>query len=278
MTRLQILISTKGSEGIKRIAAMPHPEIQGVEYVVSWQDADDDIPTELRKRSDFKIYPTATSGLSKNRNEALSKASADFALMADDDLTYSPEQLKAVIEAFEQHQDCTLLTFRYDSETPRNYPLNEFDLRYPPKGYYVCSVEIGLNLKRYRELSGRDYPEFDERFGLGAQFCAGEEELLVHSLLKEGNHIGRFIPTTCCFHPGLTTSEKKCHSAEFIEAKGSMIKLLKPKSWPLRMLVHAWRSKRAGGPGFSAYCRNWLHGVKALKRTEKRPTYTGIDS
>lgn len=47
---LQLLICTF-NDGIKRIPDLLLPPIDGVEYLVSWQQADDFTPTNYRKKS-----------------------------------------------------------------------------------------------------------------------------------------------------------------------------------------------------------------------------------
>ena len=68
---LQVLIVAYGREGIDSVASLAHPEVEGVEYLVSWQTADcleltvaapeeiqAAIPAALREREDFRIFPS----------------------------------------------------------------------------------------------------------------------------------------------------------------------------------------------------------------------------
>lgn len=54
--RLQVLVCTLGAEGIRRVCASSHPEVDGVRYLVSWQQPDGhvDVPEEIKKRNDFE--------------------------------------------------------------------------------------------------------------------------------------------------------------------------------------------------------------------------------
>ena len=72
--KLEVLISAYGAEGLRRIARLPHPQVEGVHYLVSWQPAGadvTDIPDELVVRDDFDLTVTETVGSACNRNNAI---------------------------------------------------------------------------------------------------------------------------------------------------------------------------------------------------------------
>lgn len=266
MTDLQVLISTYGPRGLDSVAALPHPAMDGVEYLVSWQAHEDKpVPESLRNRKDFIIFREESLGLCNNRNALLSQASAPLVVISDDDLEYEEVHLRAVLRAFRENPDAHFLTFRYASERfPKPYPSHSFDLRKPPKGYFVTSMELALNLKKMRE-DGFGLPEFDPAFGInGTTFCCGEEDLLVYGMLKRGMS-GRFIPEDICMNTDSTTSERIGATQPCIEAKGAVMRRIKPLSWPLRMITHALRSSKTKGSqhvAFLSYCRWWLNGVR----------------
>ncbi len=113
---LDVLISTMGYDGIKRVVAMNLPRVDNVKYIVSWQLPGDDfpgvIPQELM-REDVNVYQLNSRGISLNRNNAIDNSTADICLTADDDLKYTPEQLKSVIATFENNPDVDIATFKY---------------------------------------------------------------------------------------------------------------------------------------------------------------------
>ncbi|MDE6416058.1 MAG: glycosyltransferase family 2 protein [Duncaniella sp.] len=113
MTTLEVLIPTHKPDGIRRVEAMNLPEIDGVGYVVSWQNYGDGvIPDALASRSDVKIVKCDRPGVSVNRNNALDNASADILLIGDDDLIYTAERLDAVRRIMEQKHDVYYSSFR----------------------------------------------------------------------------------------------------------------------------------------------------------------------
>lgn len=264
---LQVMICTYGQEGLKRIASSAHPKVEGVEYLVSCQiEGYFTIPKGLN-REDFKIISTSSKGLSVNRNHALSRASAPVLLISDDDTDYSAEGLKNVIDAFRNHPDADIITFRYDSSINKKfYPAHSVSLSNIPKGYYISSIEIAL---RRHSIQGKIW--FNENFGIGAMFPSGEEDIFICECLNAGMK-GIFVPITIARHDGSTTSERNLMLPSRPQTKGAVFLRLHPHSWPLRMAAHAlreipqWRNGHTPSP--ISYCKNWITGVIKAKKNK----------
>lgn len=265
--KLQVLICTYGAEGLNRIARGNHPAADGVEYLVSWQTGDageSEIPVSLR-RPDMKIYPSSTKGLSVNRNLAIEKSTAPLLLIGDDDVSYSREGLETVIEAFGSHPDCDLLTFRYRSDShPRFYPDEECSIFIPHKRYFVCSIEIA-----FRSSSIKDRIRFNENFGIGATFPAGEEDIFLNDCKRMGLK-GVHIPVEIERHEGPTTSDRYLMSVSRPMTKGAVLLRLYPMTWTARMIVHAMREIKPWRKGLVpspwSFVKNWLRGVRTATR------------
>lgn len=270
-TLLQVLICTYGEEGIKRVAEGKHPEMRGVEYLVSWQTSGDTrLPSDL-EREDFRIYRTPTKGLSVNRNHALSKATAPLLLISDDDVDYTREMLQDVINAFRDNPDCDLLTFRYESRKGNKlYPTESFSLDRPLKGYYLSSIELA-----FRRVAVQRKIWFNENFGIGALFPAGEEDIFLFDCLATGLR-GKYIPVTIVRHDPDTTSARIRMLPQYAEAKGAVFLHTHPHDWRLRMIIHAvreislWRKGKALSP--VSYMRNWLKGTATARKESVFPT------
>lgn len=259
--KLQVLICTFGPDGIRRVANCDHPSVQGVEYLVSWQlpDGDCDIPDELH-RDDFRIKKNPTKGLSRNRNIAMDVAAAPVCLISDDDIDYNVDGLRSVIDVFDKCPDIDIATFQYDGDDHKAYPSVQADLSKPPKNYFVSSVEIAFRLESIRKSGVR----FDERFGVGSEFVAGEENLWIHDLLREGLK-GRFFPINIATHRGETTGVRLETAPEYIVSKGAVFKHIHPLTWRLHMVAHALRCRKTGWTlGMMRYCKEWIRGVSKV--------------
>lgn len=265
--KLQVLICTYGSDGLQRLLQSIHPRVEGVGYLVAWQNPETSGPMpEKLRRDDFEIVTSATRGLSRNRNIALAAARGEILLIADDDVSYTPAQLCSVIEAFGSYPEEDILTFRYVSENaPKRYPDHTFPLDHPAKGYYPTSFEIAI-----RRSSLPPDLRFDENFGIGALFPCGEEDLFLLEARRRGLR-ERFLPITICRHDGDTTAARILHSEGFVMTRGAVVPQLYPLTWPLRMLLLACReSDPSVGMGRMRYIRTWLKGLRKCRQIKKR--------
>ena len=102
---LSVTVSTIGRDGIERCALMQLPAVDGVEYVISWQKADDQAIPAALVRDDIRVTTTPSIGLSNNRNNAIARSRGDVILIADDDVDYTETQLRSVIDIFRRHPD-----------------------------------------------------------------------------------------------------------------------------------------------------------------------------
>lgn len=281
LPEIQILIAAYGPEALARISSLSHPACSGLKYLVSWQNyGSGDIPEDLNSRNDFEIILSDTKGVAVNRNNLIynSDKNVDFLLMSDDDVSYSEQQLETLFSAIKLNKDVCFLTFKYYSETwPKQYPSFTFDLNHPPKNYYVGGMEIGWNVKKIKErFKNLDVIFFHPAFGInGELFSSAEEPLLIKRMLNEGLS-GRFIPEFICTHEGNSTMHRSGLSQGFIETKGASILYLKPKTWFLRMIVHAYRAQKGKGAQhipFMRYCKWWLRGVRRAKKNNVFKSY-----
>lgn len=263
---MQVLICTYGNAGIKRVVDAAHPMLEGVEWLVSWQNPDGmAVPPEL-KRPDMTVVSHDSRGLSRNRNVALRHATHSEVIISDDDVTYSHEQLKKLLETFKEHPELDFFTFRYSTPDGKNgkiYPRGDFDLAHPKHGYYVSSIELALR----RESVLRSGVWFDQRFGLGGElFVAGEEGVLVYQLLHNGLR-GRFFDCTLCtHHGGVATGERADIAEQLAEASAAYHYLANHGTWRLRMLLYAMRQHSLSKHVFS---QAWRRGIKKVKQTKK---------
>lgn len=272
MADIQILIAAFGPEAIEKIAGLHHALHPAVEYLVSWQNYDvDRIPGDIKNRKDFKIFLEDSSGLCNNRNALLRRADAPIVVISDDDLIYTSTHIENLLKAFRENLDSHFLALQYESEKyPKQYPATPFDLRHPPKNYFVTSMELAFNLERIkRDFASTDDIFFNPAFGVnGSLFGSGEEDILICRLLKR-NFRGSYVPLSICINTDSTTSEREMTSQGFIETKGAVISYVKPSTSRLRMLSHAWRAHKSEGEGhisFFTYCNWWLKGAKKARK------------
>ena len=212
---LDILICTT-SDRLSGITSMILPVRPGVSYKVSIQHTCPvsliNIPAPLTYRQDITLGYIEGQGLSRNRNNALSMATADICLIADDDNRYLPEYIDTILDLWNTHPDYHILTFQ--AETLEGEPLH------PYPAPYVCSVEITFSRKAILDKGLR----FDERFGLGSPLlCAGEEDIFMADARKAGLTIG-YIPKVIVRTDAKTTSSVFIGNRKLQLTKGAVFR------------------------------------------------------
>lgn len=263
MTTIDILICTL-NEGINKVASVLLPQQEGVRYVVSWQQDgyQCDIPLALL-RSDVTVVTLPGSGLSRNRNNAIAHSTADICLIADDDVAYTPDAFRAVIDTFEGNPHLDVATFRSQSEfEKKQFPDYSFSLAKPAKGYYVTSFEIAF---RRTSIAGR--LSFNELLGLGAPVLhAGEESVFIIEAARSGLNC-RYFPITIVTHNHPTTGVNPVQTPGTIMAQGAYIHIAyRNCTAPLRYVLKAWRMSRSTRTGFFRALYYIIKGAAYAKR------------
>lgn len=238
MITLDIAIATHKPEGIKRLAQTALPVIEGVRYVVSWQNHQNaEIPAELL-RDDVEIHRFDGRGQSNNRNNSVEKCRADVVMTSDDDLIFFPEGIKALMAAYEAHPEVDFISFKSIHESGVIYPSEPCCLhRILPKGYSVACFELSFR----RRYGLRFCPEL----GLNSpRMHGGEDEILLLSAIRKELNCW-FFPITVCEHDHPSTGTKAHLTNENLRAAGAVIALTYGLQALLRVPLKAWRVARA---------------------------------
>lgn len=241
MTRriiLSITVATLGKEGIARLAGNILPPLEGVEWIVSWQESGATPVPESLIREDVEIFRFSGSGLSANRNNAVAKANGEIVLISDDDVEYSPEGIETVISVFSSRPEIDVACFKAEFPFRKTYPPASRRLGIPlPKGYSVASVEMASRTEVARRIP------FHPLLGLGApEFQGGEDEFFLLQCIRSGCECV-FIDKTICRHSSMPTGTSPLSRGN-LRASGCLIAKTYPLSFPLRIPLKAFRLSR----------------------------------
>lgn len=218
---IDILICTI-DEGIGGVGDVLMPPIPSVHYVISVQYTTvcaPEIPAVLAERPDVTVTTLKGRGLSRNRNNALQHATADVVVIADDDCRYTSEAVAAIREAFAARSETAILCFEaegYDGTPLKCYPATPMSYAEACRqGYYAASVELAFR----RSALLQHALQFNERFGLGAEFPASEEEVLLCDAMRAGLRVD-FVPQTIVRTDPATTGSRFLHDHCLQQTKG----------------------------------------------------------
>lgn len=245
---LDIAIATHTPQGIKHVAEMDLPLIDGVRYVISWQAHENSQVPGTLLRDDVDILRFDQVGQSLNRNNAINHCSADIILLGDDDLIYNIDGLKKLIQTFENDPELCVATFKGLSPINPDYPDKTCILKEPyPKNYWAAAYLIAFRREKIGGLLCHPM------LGLGPTKLNGaEDEFFLLSAIRRGYKC-MFFPITICQHPDYSTGLTSTLSPGTLRAHGFYITVAYPRSFLLRLPLKAWRvARKRQAPFFKA--------------------------
>ena len=200
--RISILIATLGErrdEMIRLFDSLTAQDYIDLEVVVVAQNGFELIKKlcdSYSDRLDIRYIATEKAGLSRARNIGLRESSGDIVLITDDDCWYREGALEDIATFFINDEDIDiLLTQIYDpvsGTTYKRYPRKKAVLTNTIQVLTKSSDEIAIRMKG-------PVLEFDESFGLGAEYVAGEENDYLVRALKNGKVI-HYEPIITVYH------------------------------------------------------------------------------
>lgn len=159
----------------------------------------------LRAGKDVKWIKLHGRGLSVSRNAAIRSTTGEIGVIADDDIIFLPRFDQKVISYHQQYSKYDIIIF--EAMTPDGSPFRKY-----PKGIEsvtksgasgVSSIEITFKVKAVREKGLL----FDECFGLGSGYPAGEEWIFIVDALRKGLKV-LFVPEFIVVHAKSNSGSK----------------------------------------------------------------------
>ena len=214
-----------------------------------------------------RVFDYRETGLSRSRNRALHHAAADICVIADDDVRHPADAAAVIARAFADHPRADIITFQ--ARTPDGMPFKRYPSRprrHTPRSIMrVSSWEIALRLSSIRAAGLR----FDERFGLGAAFPTGEENIFLLDSLRRGLNL-RYIPLPIAIHPA-ASSGADFHNPDLVAAKGAVFRRMFGAASPPVEFAFACKKYRLSGLSCWQFYRQMRKGSAAYDRHLKRP-------
>lgn len=124
-------------------------------------------------------------GVGLNRNNALMRATGEFCVFADDDMTYLDGYPQIVEKYFDEHKDADVIIFNIKENNPTRYIIKKFHRVHWNNYLRYGAVRIAIRRKRVFEHGIL----FNLCFGGGTEHSAGEDNLFLTDCLKKGLRI-----------------------------------------------------------------------------------------
>lgn len=215
---LTIIISTweNGLFNLEKTIQIRDPDIS---YLIVHQTlGKKKLPLFMEERTDVEVITSGTKGLSVSRNIGLQNCRTPYALIADDDVEYIPEALNTLLRKIERDRPsftlCKIQTLEGEPEY-KEYPMETY--RVKGLKHWVSSIEILVDIREIK--NNKVY--FDERFGLGAIYDRGEEEVFVRDLMKHDLE-GIYYPLEIVKHPYMSSGKNERSIEEYWFVQGAL--------------------------------------------------------
>ena len=211
-----------------------------------------------------RIINSFEKGLSKSRNLALKNARGKLLLIADDDVSYLSNFDENIASVFNQNNQASIICFQtktFQNRPYSNYAKDKFLMNFKHV-FWVLSIEIAVN----KQDLIRKKIEFNENFGLGAQFQDSESLFFLRRTIYNGLNV-LFFPEYITVHHEKSSSDD-VESDRWLYAKGaSLYKRYQMASylWLLKVILFLWRKNIIKSKEIGAKFKVGLKGIKDYK-------------
>lgn len=181
-------LGTRAQEFERLLRSLHEQTYKNLEVIVVSQDNHMVVEEYLHRFPELNIHhiKATKKGLSLARNMAIPFIKGEIVTFSDDDCWYPKDALLNVKNAFDKKDSSDIVCFQiYDpsqDEYYKNYPMNDIDKLNMRQIFQKSSIEIFLKMKSLN----KENLLFNEKFGLGAKYPSGEENILLSNLYRTG--------------------------------------------------------------------------------------------
>ena len=254
---LEILVTTHGADGLRRVGEMRLPEVPGVRYLVSCQSKPVPIPESLGSRAaDIDPRFIDGTGLSANRNALLDRATAPLVMFADNDLTLKAEWIEAMIKTMDENPGLDGACFQPQDKL-RPYPAEPYMLKAHASPYHYAPI---YELVFRREALMATGVRFSLRVGINAPYLhSGEDDLFLYKILCKGLRV-KYFPIATYNHPHLSTGFRHQRPG-VLRSRGAVLQTMYPLTAVPRMFRLACKLPQRTLPAFGHMLEGAVYAV-----------------
>lgn len=260
--KIQVLVATMHQQDFSKVEQMK------INTDVLFANQSDRTEYMQKSYGHFKaeMISTQTRGVGINRNLALSYATGDILLLADDDLEYYPEYESMIRKAFADRPEADAFVFNIDrtdgqAEGRHNTKIKRVRII---NGLNYGTVRIAVR----RQSITRERIMFSSCFGGGTQFSCGEDSLFICDMLRKGLRVYTSPDTIAAVDMSKSSWFSGYHDKFFYD-KGVLYRALFPKGAMLMCLQYLIRHPylcREAGITLAQAMKKMRRGAKAYPK------------
>lgn len=259
-----VLVATLDTENVKGL--VKEMNLENLETIVVNQSRQGRVTSQLLEDGKTKILYSDRLGLSASRNDALNLAPyTAICQIADDDMVFVEDYEKLVDQAYQEFPDADMIVFYVDQERSElsKKPLKKGKMNHIT-AMKTSSVQISF---KKSSLVDRGIT-FDERFGIGAPYTFGEENILLFDALRKGLKIYSYPEKIA------TLRDRESHwdrtpTPSLCQNRGAVFKRMSPKWYWLLIIQFAIRKRQMMRPEISilANLKYMFQGAREFQKS-----------
>lgn len=184
---IEILVATMNRHSLDFLVPMfPMGHFSEFNILVINQTTEDLVITS--QYPNVRVINVFEKGLSKSRNLALNNCKGKLCVVTDDDVVFKSGFNSSIVTAFNNNNAAALISFMIEKSPGvlyKKYPKHAVSNTTLSNRLNIMSIEMVVNSKLLQQFD----IQFNENFGLGAQFCMGEEALFINRIYESGLQI-----------------------------------------------------------------------------------------
>lgn len=263
MLSLQVLVATMNEESpvalYKKMNLCSDALIINQRDFVAYED-------HIINNHKCECYTFNEKGLSRSRNNALMRATADIVCLADDDMVYSATYVTDIINEFEKHPEADAIIFYVEAINGNRR--TESIKRFEKMSWWEYKDYSSVNIAIRREKIVLNNIWFNIAFGSGSLFNCGEDTIFLKDVLKKKFKVYK-APIKIAEVDMSESSWFKGYNEKHFYTKGALLAAAYPLlCYPLSPFLAIKNSKKKVGNIFKTpKVLGWyLSGIRDYKR------------
>lgn len=161
-------------------------------------------------------------GVGLNRNNALMRATGEFCIFADDDMTYVDGYYNIIEKYFDKYKDADVIVFNIKENKPTRYIIKKNHRVHWNNFMRYGAVRIAIRRKRIFEQGIL----FNLCFGGGTEHSAGEDVLFLSECIKKGLHIYAVPEYIAILNDNRESTWFQGYTDKYFEDKGKLFEVI----------------------------------------------------
>lgn len=255
-TKVEVLISTMDKNDLEFFKRM---NIHTDAIIINQNQEKDSTIIYTINGYQMKWVNSTEKGLSNSRNLAISHATADLCVLADDDMVFESDAFIKVEKAYEENPDADLIAFKMDI-TGNPERAKKYGRKKKWQNYFTSMAIMSGEISFKREKIVKNNLSFNPNQGTGTDFYHGEENVFLYDCLRAGLNI-LYMPVTTVQVDFSVSSWYEGYTDRYFHTTGVKCYNMSNKFYPLLYMKYAWEH-------YQGY-KDELSLIKAIKLMHK---------